>query len=219
MQQLVTIDLAALFWFQSIRRPWIDPGMVGISHLGDMLILLLIMVGASLCFILGKSVRTGLLLLGTFGLAILLTEGVKELVRRDRPDIAYAVVTASSRGSFPSGHAVLGLTAYGSLAVALGRRWRSRGAVALLALGTLVLVLAIGFSRMYLGLHFVTDVVGGWIAGGALVLLFMWADQPVSVAWEGDSVEQTTAAARAPRGGSEEGIMPPQSSFTSGTSG
>jgi membrane-associated phospholipid phosphatase len=82
--------------------------------------------------------------------------------------------------SFPSGHALLSVMVYGSIAVALGRRSHQRSTKAFLAASTTLLVLVIGFSRLYLCSHFVTDVLGGWLAGGALLLLFTWADQPVA---------------------------------------
>src|SRR5258708_5338478 len=132
MQQLVTIDLACLFWFQSLHNPWTDPLMKSISHLGDQAMLSGVMVGTFLFCLRVKAMRTGMLLLLVYVGGLCLTEAVKILVVRPRPDVANALVEPSRSGSFPSGHAVLSLVVYGSIAVALGRRLRSRGARALL---------------------------------------------------------------------------------------
>jgi undecaprenyl-diphosphatase len=206
MQQLVTIDLGALFWFQSIHSPWLDPVMLFITHLGDLPLLLGIVFLVGLICVWGKAWRTGVLLVAIFGLAVVLAEGVKVLVDRPRPDVAYSLVTRTSAGSFPSGHAVLGMTAYGTIAVVLARRLTSRRVVVLLTFATAVLVLAIGFSRLYLGIHFVTDVVGGWIAGGAMVLLFLWADQPTPMGKDAGSAGANASVAQTTGIGANDGV-------------
>ncbi len=126
MQPLVEIDLGALFWFQSIHNRWLDPVMQAITYLGDRWLMLGLVVAAFLYCLRVRAVRTGVLLLLVFGLAFLLTEGVKRGVNRPRPDVAYALAERSKSGSFPSGHSTLSLVVYGSLAVAVGRRLRSR---------------------------------------------------------------------------------------------
>ena len=69
------------------------------------------------------------------------------------------------------------MTVYAALALTLGRRLRRRWFRALaLALGV-ALPLLIGFSRVYLGVHYPTDVLAGWAAGSALALLAGWADR------------------------------------------
>jgi membrane-associated phospholipid phosphatase len=92
-----------------------------------------------------------------------LNTNLKELFRRLRPNLSEPWVTA--RGwSFPSGHAMGSLVAYGFLAYLITRitpaDFPRRKAIALLAL----LVLLIGFSRIYLGVHFLSDVIGGYAA-------------------------------------------------------
>ena len=77
--------------------------------------------------------------------------------------------------SFPSGHATLAAAFYGFLAYAIVRDAPARGQRAGVAGALLMLVVAIGLSRMYLGVHFLSDVLGGyllgltWLIGGIVV--------------------------------------------------
>ena len=94
-----------------------------------------------------------------------LNELLKVLFSRPRPSFVDPVLPVSGY-SFPSGHAMLSLVVYGVLAyfVVLDlRTWRTRIAV---VFGTTLLVLLVGFSRMYLGVHYFSDVVAGYAAGG-----------------------------------------------------
>src|SRR6266508_5399017 len=94
-----------------------------------------------------------------------LNQVIKYLVARPRPVFAQPLIPESGY-SFPSGHAVLSLIAYGLLAyfaVLVLSTWRARTGV-IMAAGLLVLV--IGFSRLYLGVHYFSDVVAGFAAGG-----------------------------------------------------
>ena len=95
---------------------------------------------------------------------------LKQVFRRLRPQLSEPWVTEPG-WSFPSGHAMGSLVAYGFLAYLLTRitpdHFPRRTAIALLA----GLVLLIGFSRIYLGAHFLSDVIGGY-AGAAVWLTF-----------------------------------------------
>ncbi len=88
---------------------------------------------------------------------------VKEAVGRPRPSLAEPVATAHGK-SFPSGHAMSSTVAYGALVLvflpAIGRRYRP-----VVVAGAVVLVVAIGFSRLALGVHYITDVLGGFVLG------------------------------------------------------
>jgi membrane-associated phospholipid phosphatase len=105
--------------------------------------------------------------------AEVITYGMKQGFRRDRPFFEDPLATASSF-SFPSGHSLVSLAVYGSIAIVIARHARDRRvAVAALAAAGLW-ILAIGFSRLYLGVHFLTDVVAGYAAGAAwLALLYL----------------------------------------------
>jgi membrane-associated phospholipid phosphatase len=107
-----------------------------------------------------------------FAGAEVITFGMKQGFRRDRPFFEDPLATASSF-SFPSGHALVSLAVYGSIALVIARHARSRRqAVAVLAVAA-IWILAIGFSRLYLGVHFLSDVLAGYAAGAAwLALLY-----------------------------------------------
>ncbi|MEO6988737.1 MAG: phosphatase PAP2 family protein [Aquihabitans sp.] len=108
---------------------------------------------------------------------------VKEAVGRPRPVVDHPVTISLSK-SFPSGHTMGATVVFGALLVAfwmlMPPRWRGRALIA-----TIVLVLAVACSRLLLGVHFLTDVVGGFLLGLAWLLAMMavfapWRlDQPV----------------------------------------
>jgi membrane-associated phospholipid phosphatase len=105
--------------------------------------------------------------------AQVLSTGMKLGFRRDRPFFPDPLATESTF-SFPSGHALVSLAVYGSIALVLARRLSTHAQRAVLLGGTALLVLAIGFSRLYLGVHFLSDVLAGYAAGLAwLALLYV----------------------------------------------
>jgi len=94
---------------------------------------------------------------------------IKRLVRRDRP-INHRLVEEKDH-SFPSAHAAM----YGTIAMTIGSLMPQ--AVLPMAIFACLIAFLIGFSRVYLGIHFLTDVLGGWFLGtaiaGLVALLFM----------------------------------------------
>ena len=88
---------------------------------------------------------------------------VKEAVGRSRPSLVDPVATAHGK-SFPSGHAMSSTVVYGALLMVflpvIGRRYRP-----VVLGGAILLVLAIGFTRLALGVHFISDVLGGFVLG------------------------------------------------------
>lgn len=102
-----------------------------------------------------------------------LSNAMKLGFRRERPFFADPLATESTF-SFPSGHALVSLAVYGSIALLLARRLPSHTHRVLLLAATGFLVVAIGFSRLYLGVHFLSDVLAGFAAGAAwLALLYV----------------------------------------------
>lgn len=97
---------------------------------------------------------------------------VKVLVARPRPEDSQAVVDAHGF-SFPSAHSATAMALYASLAVVAASLVRGRTRVGIVAAAGLV-VMAVGATRVYLGAHYPTDVLAGWLTG-ALIVLASWA--------------------------------------------
>lgn len=115
----------------------------------------------------------------TIGLASVGVELLKALVARTRPEVLEPIIV--ERGfSFPSGHATLSMVAYGVLAVLVTRSRLARGIRVGVIAGLGVVVALVGVSRVWLGVHYPTDAIGGWTAGAVIVLLFAYLTREVS---------------------------------------
>jgi undecaprenyl-diphosphatase len=137
----------------------------------------------------------GLLGAITIGLASAANEALKSFIARARPDFLEPIVV--ERGfSFPSGHSLLSMVAYGVLGVLVMRSRLPlavrRGIVA--ALG--VLILLVGVSRIWLGVHYPTDVLAGWTAGAVIVLVYARLTRSVSPGPGAAAVDAGPAAQR-----------------------
>ena len=91
---------------------------------------------------------------------------VKNVLVRERPPVSGALISPPGGYSLPSGHALAALLLYGVLAFLLVRSLRSRSARVAVATGAAVLIAMVGLSRVYLGVHWPSDVVAAWVLGG-----------------------------------------------------
>lgn len=115
----------------------------------------------------------------TIGLAALGNELFKDVIARARPDLLDPVV--QERGfSFPSGHSALGMVAWGVLGVLVLRSRLPRSVRIGIVAGLAVVVFLIGVSRVWLGVHYPTDVLAGWTAGAVIVLVYARVTRRVS---------------------------------------
>ncbi|MCZ7557578.1 MAG: phosphatase PAP2 family protein [Bacteroidia bacterium] len=101
-------------------------------------------------------------------LGVLLMLVLKEVFARPRPQVVPALADVSTL-SFPSGHALMSVAVYVPLAMILLRTFPQKNAQCFTAFGLFLLV--IGFSRLYLGVHYLTDVLAGWVLGVFVVVV------------------------------------------------
>ncbi len=137
---------------------------LAVTWFGNNTTLIGLVVLVSLGLVLAKRYWAAFRVVFASGVGGLVVMGLKALFARDRP--LEQVVTAHGY-SFPSGHAFASTVFYGMMVYLVWRLTKNVWArIAASVLGPL-LFLTVGFSRVYLNVHFLTDVVGGWLAGGA----------------------------------------------------
>jgi membrane-associated phospholipid phosphatase len=155
----------------------------GITFLGNFVTLLAVTVLA-VTILWRRRERTDAVFVAlAFVGAQLLSSSLKLGFRRDRPFFPDPLATESTF-SFPSGHALVSLAVYGAIALVVARRLSTNGRRALLVAAVAVLVIAIGFSRLYLGVHFLSDVLAGYAAGIAWLSLLYVALEARSRWWD-----------------------------------
>jgi membrane-associated phospholipid phosphatase len=164
------LDTRLADWLHGQATPGWTDFFDAVTWFGNLPVLLAVTVAAALVLSWKhEAVELQLLLLAAVG-AEVLTVGLKLGFQRERPFFTDPLATASSY-SFPSGHATVSLAVYGTLALILARHLSNARARAAVLAAAAVLVLLIGFSRLYLGVHFLSDVIAGFSLGLAWVTL------------------------------------------------
>jgi undecaprenyl-diphosphatase len=164
-----------------------------VTWLGSSVVMVPVIVAVGAFFLVRRrDWRPGLALVAAFGGAVILYNVVKQAVERPRPPAAHMIGQASGF-AFPSGHATGAIALWGMLAVVLWARGPRR-LRALVWPSAFLIVWAVGASRLYLGVHWFTDVLGGYALGGLWLAVLL-------------SIMQGQSGRRAPIDGAD---RPPQ---------
>lgn len=162
---LASIDGSLLEWMHRHATPVGMAVCVAISHLGSPLAMTLLAFAGAFAL---AALDEWIVLSGwvaAFSGAAFLDRWLKLAIHRPRPAYAAALLHHPT-WSFPSGHAMGSLVGYGMLAYVLVLRVGGpRRTKTLIVLGAALLIAAIGVSRLYLGVHYLSDVLGGYAAG------------------------------------------------------
>ncbi len=160
---------AAYTWETPLRNKW----MLFITFLGNYQFLVPANLLVIIFFFLRRKKRTALLVLLTAVSGLLLKLLLKELFHRPRPD--RPLIDGIANYSYPSGHALMSIAFYGLLIILADQLTTNRAAKRVLYIVCILIILLIGFSRIYLRVHYPTDILGGyclgllWISGFALI--------------------------------------------------
>ena len=161
------IQTVARLGLMRIAHPTIAAVLIWLTQLGGSFVLVPLTLIVAGWLIVVKRRRDGLLLLASTMSGRAMIELIKFMIDRPRPTLEPYPVFVSSQ-SFPSGHAGNSTITYLALALfALPERWRRQGLV-----GAAVLALLIGATRPALGVHWPTDVIGGWSFGALWMMLW-----------------------------------------------
>lgn len=164
--ELGTFDRVIGELIRGFATPSLTRVAIIITNLGSayLEIGLMFVVGAFLLFRLKHTWETVLLAISLSG-AWLLNTILKGLFQRARPDIVHLVKAGGY--SFPSGHAMVATAFYGVIGYLLWLNFKNRSKPSwYIVVFTFALVIAIGISRIYLGVHFASDVIAGYAVGG-----------------------------------------------------
>lgn len=172
---LRVLDGGALLWIQEwLRQDWLDPVVIFYTHLGDKGLMWIVLSGAMLLYKPTRKAGVGALMAMMLGLLITnLT--LKGLVARPRPFLdvegLLPLIPAPDPHSFPSGHTSAAFAAAAAWWKLAPRKWIKAGGA--------VLAVCMGLSRLYVGVHYPTDVLGGACVG----LFCGWLAWKISTRW------------------------------------
>lgn len=163
-----------------IGPPWLADAVRDVTSLGSTVMLTLIVIASAGYLVLdGKRSSALLLLVSAIGGAIL-SQVMKEVFGRTRPDVVPHLMSESSL-SFPSGHAMMSAVLYLTLGALLARAQHGRRQQIYMFGVALFVALMVGLSRVYLGVHWPSDVLAGWSVGAAwamgCVLAAIWLER------------------------------------------
>jgi undecaprenyl-diphosphatase len=149
-----------------IGPDWLKAAMIDITALGGTTVLTLITALTTGYLLSSRRTRTAIFLLVAVASGAMLSSLLKSLFSRPRPDLVAHLVEVHSL-SFPSGHAMNSAIVYLTLGALLARAETDRAARVFLMAAAIMLTLIIGVSRVYLGVHWPSDVVAGWCVGAS----------------------------------------------------
>lgn len=157
-------DEAVLRWMSLHRIDWLERSLLEITALGTGLVVMVV-VGVAALFLhyTNHKYSSFLLLFSTAG-GIVLNNILKLTFDRERPDV-FEWSTHAASSSFPSGHAMSAAVVYATIAFLLARlqprRWTRIATIG----AALLLIALVSMSRLYLGVHYPSDVLGGVVIG------------------------------------------------------
>lgn len=165
----IGINHSFFYLFRSLRSPLGDALMIPITFLGELKVILPVIFVLFIYFVWKKSWHTSLHILFFTLLLVGGTEFFKHVVHSARP---WGIVAGPLSPSFPSGHSVTSLSFYIGIILLFGQ-FRRLAFPRLYYTLVGILIFFIGFSRLYLGAHWFTDVIGGWLFGTVVLLIIV----------------------------------------------
>jgi undecaprenyl-diphosphatase len=163
-------DALILAAIASVRRPWLTGIAIDLTALGSMtLVTLISLIALCVLLLLRDRLAASQLLLNSAG-AALLTMLTKNLIERTRPENVEHLVHVTGF-SYPSGHSLVAASLYLTIAILTAHHLPTLQGRVLLFCIALAVVFLVGMSRMYLGVHYPSDVASGVSLGAAWALL------------------------------------------------
>src|ERR1035437_7417346 len=164
------VDIAILLTVAKIRTPWLTIAAVDVTALGSTTLVILFSAFTLVVLLVLRDRLGALQLLAASAGAGILTVVTKDTIERTRPEEVQQLIVVSGF-SYPSGHSLSTSALYLTIAIIASRYIRHSGAKAAIFLAISAVVIMVGASRVYLGVHYATDVVSGISLGAAWALV------------------------------------------------
>lgn len=163
------IDKAFYGFLQNnVIKDFLTPIVKVITKLSGTVVLIVIAV---LILVFIKNKKQGVAVAINLALAPLTNQIVKQFFRRPRPALEYRLIEETGF-SFPSGHSMTSMAFYGFLIYLVYNNVKNKTVKWMLITLLSLVILSVGFSRIYLGVHYTSDVLGGFVEGIAYLVLF-----------------------------------------------
>ena len=191
----------------AIGPHWLPQIMIDLTSLGSGTFHVIIMVVVAGFLIVKGARRKAILLLAAISSGRLAVILLKDIFDRPRPELVDHLVQVQSL-SFPSGHAANSAIVYLTMGILLTRVEEGRWVRAYIMISAIALTLAVGLSRLYLGVHWPSDVAAGWAFGAAWAIAWGIADFLVpgrERPERGDAVEGDPRLSSSPHSGRKSG--------------
>jgi len=152
---------------------WLQRALSDITALGGSPVLTLLTIISTGYLLAARKAATAAFLVASVSLGAIASNLLKLFFARPRPDVVSHLVDTYST-SFPSGHAMNSAIVFLTLGALLARAEADRAVRIYLMAVAIFLTLIIGFSRVYLGVHWPSDVIAGWCVGASWAILCSW---------------------------------------------
>lgn len=136
-----------------------------ITRLGDTVVIMIIVI-VTLMFL---NKRNRIILGSTTILTVTFNQAIKHILRRPRPE--HLRLIKQGGFSYPSGHSMIAICVYGIMIYLINKNIKNKKIKIMLSILLTILILTIGISRIYVGVHYPSDVLGGFLLAGAILIL------------------------------------------------
>lgn len=176
-QEIMKIDtIAYTFAVENLRTDWLTKVMNFITNLGSLYAFIVICLMSEIIL---KNKKIGIIMFGNLALIYCVNILLKHIVQRPRPD-GYRLITESGY-SFPSGHSMTSTAFYGLIIYFICANIKNKKLRYTLCALLSILIIMIAFSRVYLGVHYASDVIAGALVSIAYLICFITVFKTVKI--------------------------------------
>jgi len=179
-QEVFALDTWATPFLHSVASPPLDGLMTTLTTMGSSFVLIPLFAIVTIALLVNRRYGAALFFAVAASGGLVIDATMKIIFQRPRPKLDYAAVLPDY--SFPSGHSMNGIVVYVGLALIIWSIFGRRIGLPAMAAGILI-ALGIGTSRIYLGYHYFSDVIGGFLAGTAWLIIVIAAFRATPKLW------------------------------------